>query len=267
MLPSSYHFSVGQFDCLAVSDGTARYPVRSFFCNAPEDELERAMAPYEVLDGRFRTPLNPLVIQADVLTVLIDTGLGLNGPANAGKLLANLADEDITPADIDLVVLSHAHFDHTGGAIDAAGRPVFEQARYILSEAEYTFWQSDVAQSLDATFAEQVRGFFQCLQPRLELVPAGATLLPGVRTIPVPGHTPGQIAVHIESDGEQIIYTADTFAHPLHLEHPEWNIISDMDQEQAVQTRYTLLDRAEDESISLYVYHCPLPSLYDLGPG
>lgn len=260
MPPTSYSFIVGEFDCLAVTDGSALYNVRSFFCNAPEEDLIQALAPYEdqMENDKFRTPLNPLLVQTDVLTVLIDTGLGPGGPSTAGKLLAHLADEDITPSDIDLVILSHAHPDHIGGVIDRAGQPVFDQARYILSEAEYAFWHSEEAWTLVGGTAPQVCEILDQIRPRLELVPAAGAILPGVRTIPAAGHTPGQIAVVLESDGEQIIYTGDTFAHPLHIEYPTWNIISDLDRAQAVRTRRDLLRYAE---AVFYVYHFPLPGL------
>ena len=261
MPPTSYAFTVGEFDCLAVTDGGALYNVRSFFCNAPDDDLMRALAPYEdqIENGKFRTPLNPLLIQAEVLTVLIDTGLGPGGPATAGQLLAHLAAEDVAPSDIDLVILSHAHADHTGGVIDRRGQPVFDQARYILSDVEYAFWHSDEARTLAGVTAAQVVELLDRIRARLELVPVETSILPGVRIIPAAGHTPGQVAVIIESADDQLIYTGDTFAHPLHIAHPTWNIIADLDRAQAVQSRYDLLNVA---GAVLYIYHLPLPGLY-----
>jgi glyoxylase-like metal-dependent hydrolase (beta-lactamase superfamily II) len=260
-MSGSVSFTVGEFDCLAVTDGSALYGVRSFFCNAPDDDLPRALAPYEdrIENGKYRTPLSPLLVRADALTVLIDTGLGPGGPSTAGQLLAHLAAEDITPSDIDLVILSHAHPDHIGGVIDQSGQPVFDQARYILSEAEYAFWHSDEARTRTGGTAPQVCELLDQIRARLELVPLAGTILPGVRTIPSVGHTPGQVAVIVESAGEQLIYVGDTFAHPLHIAHPTWNIISDLDRAQAVQSRYDLLNMA---GAVFYIYHLPLPGLY-----
>jgi hypothetical protein len=65
--------------------------------------------------------------------------------------------------------------------------------------------------------------------------------------------------VIIESAGDQLIYTGDTFAHPLHIAHPAWNIIADLDRAQAVQSRYDLLNYA---GAVLYIYHLPLPGFY-----
>jgi glyoxylase-like metal-dependent hydrolase (beta-lactamase superfamily II) len=261
MLLTSHSFAVGEFDCLAVTDGSALYNVRSFFCNAPDDELARALVPYadRVEGEKLRTPLNPLLIQADALTILIDTGLGPGAPMTAGKLLAHLAAEDITPSDIDLVILSHAHPDHIGGVIDRDGQPVFDQARYVLPEAEYAFWHSDEARARAGKMAVQIGELLDPIRTRLELVPAAGAILPGVRTIPAPGHTPGQVAVIVESAGKQLIYTADTFAHPLHFDHPTWNIIADLDRAQAVRSRHDLLGCA---GAVFYIYHLPLPGLY-----
>jgi glyoxylase-like metal-dependent hydrolase (beta-lactamase superfamily II) len=260
MPPTSISFTVGEFDCLAVTDGSALYNVRSFFCNAPDEDLTPALAPYEdqIENGKFRTPHNPLLVQAGALTVLIDTGLGSGGPSTAGHLLAHLAAEDIAPSDIDLVILSHAHLDHIGGVIDQSGQPVFDQARYILSEAEYAFWTSDEARTRTGGIAPQVCELLGQIRARLELVPLAATILPGVRTIPSVGHTPGQVAVIVESAGERLIYVGDTFAHPLHIEHPTWNIIADLDRAQAVQSRYDLLNMA---GAVFYIYHLPPPGL------
>jgi glyoxylase-like metal-dependent hydrolase (beta-lactamase superfamily II) len=261
MPPTSTSFTVGEFDCLAVTDGSAWYGVRSFFCNAPDDDLMRALAPYadRMENDKFRTPLNPLLVQVDALTILIDTGLGPGGPSTAGHLLAHLAAEDIAPSDIDLVILSHAHLDHIGGVIDQSGQPAFDQARYVLPEAEYAFWTSDEARTRAGGAAPQVRELLGQIHAQLELVPLAGTILPGVRTIPSVGHTPGQVAVIVESAGERLIYVGDTFAHPLHITHPTWNIIADLDRAQAVQSRYDLLKAA---GAVFYIYHLPLPGLY-----
>ena len=47
-------------------------------------------------------------------------------------------------------------------------------------------------------------------------------ILPGVRVLFAPGHTPGHMVIFFASDGERLLYVGDTVLHPLHLEHPDW---------------------------------------------
>lgn len=71
------------------------------------------------------------------------------------------------------------------------------------------------------------------------------------------GHTPGQVALRIESEGETLLHMADVIAHPLHMDHLAWTIIADIDPDQAVRTRRDLVGRAAAEEIPLFVYHFP----------
>jgi glyoxylase-like metal-dependent hydrolase (beta-lactamase superfamily II) len=258
-------FRVGALACLPVSDGTALFHARSFAINAPRGELESALAPYPSEAGKLRTPFHCLVIRAGAQTALVDTGMGSGGPKSAGLLATSLATAGIASDDISLVILSHAHPDHMGGALDAAGEPAFPRARYVLSEAEWRFWQSE-AESAQANKSTVMatRAHLERLQPCLDRIVPPTTLLPGVTAIPAPGHTPGQIAVHLESGGEQMLYMADSVAHLLHLKHPTWNIASDVDREQAIRTRQALLERATADGITIYVYHFDRPGPWPL---
>jgi glyoxylase-like metal-dependent hydrolase (beta-lactamase superfamily II) len=261
-MPARLSFRLGAFECLPVSDGTALFHVRSFAINAPKSELEAALVAYPLETGKFRTPFHCLVVRHTAGTVLVDTGMGSQGPESAGELLSNLAASGVEPEDIHLVILTHAHPDHMGGALNAAGEPAFSRARYVLSEAEWRFWQSEAALShANKSTLATTRDHLDRLQPRFDRIVPPTTLLPGVTAIPVPGHTPGQIALHLASEGEQMIVVADAVAHPLHLAHPTWNIASDVDREQALRTRQALLERAVTDGITTYVYHfdCPGP--------
>ncbi len=243
-------FQLGALTCRAVSDGSALYAVSSFFCNAPKAALKAALSGYPLEDGKLRAPFNCLLVRTDAHTVLIDTGLGLRGAPGAGHLPANLHAAGVSPGDVDTVILSHAHRDHCGGLFDAAGELVFPRASVVLTDAEWDVWRG----SLSGAAVDRLR-------PHLDLIAADAEILPGITAIPAPGHTPGQIALLLESEGQRLIYTADTIAHPLHALHPDWNIIADADRALAVETRRALLRRAADEAIALYVYHFPLPGL------
>jgi len=259
-MPDTTPFRLGVFECLPVSDGTALFHARSFAINAPKGELETALVPYPLEAGKLRTPFHCLAVRRAAETVLVDTGMGSQGPKSAGQLLSNLAARGIAPEDIQLVILSHAHPDHMGGALNAAGEPAFARARYVLAEAEWRFWQSEAALSHgNKSTVMTTRDHLDRLQPCLDRIVPPTTLLPGVTAIPAPGHTPGQMALHLVSEGQQMITLADAVAHPLHLKHPTWNIASDVDREQAIRTRQALLERAAAEGITIYVYHFEHP--------
>lgn len=86
-------------------------------------------------------------------------------------------------------------------------------------------------------------------------------VVPGVYAVPAPGHTPGHIAVVISSAKAQLLHIADAVLHPLHLEHPAWRNVFDLNEDDAVATRQRLLDRAAADKMNILAYHFPFHGL------
>ena len=96
----------------------------------------------------------------------------------------------------------------------------------------------------------------------MSLVDHESEILPGVRAIPAPGHTPGHMVAAFSSGGEQLLYTADTVLYPLHLEHPEWTPIYDILPDKAAISTRMIFDRAaEERALVLGQHFPPFPSL------
>jgi glyoxylase-like metal-dependent hydrolase (beta-lactamase superfamily II) len=171
--------------------------------------------------------------------------------------------------DVDTVILTHAHPDHIGGAIDARGHPTFPNACYMISELEQEFWMTSLADLSGMDVPEAVRGGMQAMARRclaalhfqLELIEHETEIAPGIRAIPAPGHTPGHLALLVASGGETLLNLGDAAAHPLHLEEPEWHNGFDLAGPRAAATRHKLLTRAAAEKMRVMAFHFPFPSL------
>jgi N-acyl homoserine lactone hydrolase len=130
--------------------------------------------------------------------VLVDTGMTELHPAGADMdpQLEPLTEKDIDLDSITAVVNTHLHFDHCGGNHLFAGRPVYVQ-RQELQDAR-THDDYTIREWVDApgvTYTE-VDGEFE--------------LLPGVRLVPAPGHTPGSQIVVVETDQGPVVIAGDT---------------------------------------------------------
>ena len=220
MAEVAHRFHVRAIRCTVLSDGYYSCPTSWFFPNANPADLP----PDDVL-----SPYTCLLVETGRHVVLVDTGAG-NYSATAGALPSRLKNAGVRPGDVDTVVLTHAHPDHIGGAITPFARPAFPQARYVLSEIEWEFWTASrtdlnalrVPQMAKDGIHSMARRCLGPLRHQIDTVDRETELVPGVFVIPAPGHTPGHVAVLIESGGERLLNLGDAAVHPLHLTQPAW---------------------------------------------
>ena len=138
-----YRFKIGDFQATVISDGYGQIPIWPIFAtNVSEAEVAL------VLKASFMQPViqatnNMLVVDTGRERILVDTGLGENlGPSfgNFPGLEANLRRGGITPESIDLVVMSHGHYDHIGGLVTQSGAPAFPKAQFVFVDTEWNYW-------------------------------------------------------------------------------------------------------------------------------
>lgn len=182
----------------------------------------------KALWGRFTTPdeenrirlcLRPMLVRAGRHWVLVETGLDrkpgekfrrIYGIGEVHPVLEQLSRLGLEPRDIDLVVNTHLHFDHAGlntRWLEGKLVPAFPKARYIVQQQELEDALHPHERSRASYLAENIEPLVD--SGRFEVVQGEAEILPGVRVLPLPGHTLGQQGVVLESEGVRLVYTAD----------------------------------------------------------
>jgi glyoxylase-like metal-dependent hydrolase (beta-lactamase superfamily II) len=270
-----YRFKLGDFNCVAVSDGTHTYAPPTFpppaiflFANAPKERLESVLREHNLQPEQWLEWTSPyicLAVNTGKHQVLVDTGADGLAPST-GKLVQNLRAVGIAPEHIDTVILTHGHPDHIGGNTDSEGKLTFPDARYVMWKGEWDFWTSGQAETkLDERVRDRQLKFARKnlppIQGRLELVDRETEIAPGIRALEAPGHTPGQMALAISSRAKQLLCVSDVVLHPIHLEQPEWCAGTDFSPQQVAATRRRLLKIAATENALVLAFHFPFPGL------
>jgi glyoxylase-like metal-dependent hydrolase (beta-lactamase superfamily II) len=249
-------FSIGDFRCHAIDDGVSTYATASFlFASAPEPLREKMLREAGEDPDAIRCSNTCLLLETDGTRILIDTGSGSlagvrAGRENLGRLYAGLEAAGVAPQEIDIVILTHLHSDHAWGCLGPDGRgPLFESARHVIARTEWETMHPSVAEDLNR------------LESLVDLAEPDAEVVPGVRLRPAPGHSLGHCAVHVTSDGQELLCVGDAVAHWINLEHPEWTMGHEDEPALAEATRRRLLDQAVADGMLVHAYHMPFPSL------
>jgi glyoxylase-like metal-dependent hydrolase (beta-lactamase superfamily II) len=279
--PGFYRFSLDEHEITVLSDGHFDFPMEWLEGEVEPAEMMAANAQPERREEYFRSRLvptdsvplqvSPVLVDAGGRRVLVDSGwAGEESPPATGRLDLSLEAVGAAPESVDTVILTHSHPDHLGGLLDpATGQPAFPAAEVVLSEDEHRFWTVDATAELfdpllvdGAGFLAAMQGVLNALDDRLRVVRAHEEVVPGIRTIPSPGHTPGHISLAVEAGGKQLLLTGDAIVNThAAFEHPEWQVFVDADREQAGRTRRQLLDRAAADEMLILGYHFPFPGL------
>jgi glyoxylase-like metal-dependent hydrolase (beta-lactamase superfamily II) len=223
-------------------------------------------------DERNRIPLGLrcLLVETPEQLVLINTGGGnkesekflqIYGIENAGtptRLEDAIRDAGFSPDDVELVINTHLHFDHAGGntLVDEGGevRLAFPRARYLVQRGEWEFahWNNERVRAsyLPDNFDPVERA------GRFDFVEGEREVLPGIRVLPTPGHTPHHQSVVITSGGETACFLADLIPTASHLPLP-WIMGYDLEPLVTLESKRSVLDRARLEDWLLVFEHDP----------
>lgn len=214
--------------------------------------------------GAARIPVNAYLINMGDKLVLVDAGTADALGPTLGRLDSALAAAGVAPGQIDAVVITHMHPDHIAGIVGADGAPVFANAELILPQVDNTFWHDDAMMNAapDALkpFFSGARTTAAAYKGRQTLISGEAEILPGLRSLALPGHTPGHTGYTLDSEGETLFITGDVVhMAALQFARPEWGVAFDVDGAQAIATRKRVLDQIASDRVMIAGMHLPFP--------
>ncbi len=272
MMTDKHEFTVGNFKATIFRDLMFKYHAKDYFINASPGELEQAMKTYQIVPDNIPSPFIAILLEGQNKKILIDTGIGFadeplefrgNKIPQKGKLVQLLHEAGIKNEDITDVIITHFHPDHIGGVYSSSGQLNFPHAKFHVHEKEWAYWhsaKSDQQLPLFKFFVE--KNMTPLSKQDLNLIKGDFTdIVTGIKAVKSKGHTPGQMALIIDSPTSPILYISDAFLHPLHIERIDWQTNYDLDHKDAKRTRVKLLELARNEDMLINAFHFDFPGL------
>jgi glyoxylase-like metal-dependent hydrolase (beta-lactamase superfamily II) len=258
---------LGDFEITAISDGTITIPLDQLLTNTTPEVVQEVLA-RNSLTPQYEVSINSFLINTGTRLLLIDTGAGhLFGPNAGGRLVSNLRAAGYKPEDIDGVLLTHIHGDHSGG-LTIDGKAVFPNALIYVDKHEADFWltkanEAGVEARHRHIFAEAAAAFAPYLASgKLRTFGNGTELFPGIRPLAMPGHTPGHSIYLVESRGQKIQIWGDlVHVKEIQFPLPEVTISFDVDAPAAAKQRIKAFADAAKQGYWIAGAHIPFPGI------
>lgn len=248
--------TVGSIEVTALVDTIEAYPGSVVY---PNYDLS-AYAKH--LDSEGRVPLNfgSFLVRDGATLLLVDTGWG---PEHNGRLLAEIAEAGVKPAEVTHVIFTHLHGDHTGWNLDRqSGRPLFPEAKFLVPKKDWDHYSAAAA----VPPARNNDSFTRDVAPLealgvLQLVEGEHTISAGLTAIPTPGHTPGHTSVVVTSGSERGFILGDVVISAIDAEDVTIRSVFDWDSDIALETRRATVERLIADGSLVGASHLPAPGL------
>lgn len=264
---------LGNFRIFCLNDGFFKLDGGAMFGIIPKIIWQTKNPPDE--QNRILLSLNCVFIQNKKTgeNILIDTGIGWKTSKEEKRfkkfydfsrslLLENLRKCRVLHQEINFVINTHLHLDHSGGNTYFDGNknlflPTFENAKYVIQEGELSAALSGNERTKASYLRESFHIFLNERGHQLLLVKeAELEILPGIKLVRTGGHTKYHQGVKIESEGKIAFYLGDLIPTVSHLE-PAWIMGYDLEPLITLRQKENLLAEAFSKNWLLIFEHDP----------
>src|SRR6056297_76701 len=217
--------------------------------------------------GRYSSAIgiDPLLIADGDLRIIVDTGLGWgldhkSSYEESSNIVTNLEIFGVSPEDIDLVILTHLHFDHAAGCTRVSGQSkteaTFPNARYLLQKSEWDFalHQQQTKQTTPGADYRLDELYRLKADDQFEMIEGNHSPTDSIKLLHSGGHTPGHQVVKIQDGGQTAYFLGDLIPTEYHLNHYSMKRI-DHSSLTAKKAKTLILKEAYKEQAQLFFYH------------
>ena len=196
--------------------------------------------------------VNPFIIKTGTDLILLDAGLGYKNAGGDLFLYQHIRNAGFDPADVSLVLMSHLHYDHSGGLVverNGKSEPAFPGAKHIIQKNEWEF-------ALSGKSSSYHKNIFEALEDSADvnLVEGSGVLQPGIRYELSGGHSPYHQVFWIETEGSKCFFGGDELPEPEQLIR-KFVAKYDFDGRKAMALREEYGKKAAAEGWTCLFYH------------
>lgn len=173
-------------------------------------------------NGATASAINVFYVNAGDHKILFDTG------TNAEILLKQLKRINVAPEDIDIICITHMHFDHIGG---------------LVNNYQKTFPNANIYISSEEMMANRDSQILPFCSDKIKEFSQNDDILPYVKSIPAFGHTDGHTMFEVTSKGKTMLVWGDVIHAPIQFQDPNIYLTYDTDFEKALAVRKYVLGK------------------------
>jgi glyoxylase-like metal-dependent hydrolase (beta-lactamase superfamily II) len=213
-------------------------------------------------DNTLTQALNCLLVETPAGRVLVETGIGermderhrAHRGVRGKPILPSLREAGVDPGSIDVVALSHLHFDHAGGLLTADGGRAFPRARIAAQALEWEFALGSNSRLMASYEQDELRLAESWARPAS---PDGdGELIPGVQVRRTGGHSGGHQAVLVRGGERTVAFVGDLCMRPWSA-NPRWVTTFDDFPLTSVDVKERLFREAAAEGWTIVLSHEP----------
>ncbi|MFZ3589389.1 YtnP family quorum-quenching lactonase [Bacillus sp. DJP31] len=206
---------------------------------------------------------DPILIQDGERNILIESGIGFNKMTDKMKRIYGVTEEStvevslkklgLSTEDIDLVLMTHLHFDHACGLTKWSGGelvPAFENATIIASQTEWDEMRQPNIRSKNTYWKEN----WVNIEQKIETFTKEIQITEEIKMIHTGGHSDGHSIITIQSQGEKLIHLADLLPTHAH-QNVLWVMAYDDYPMKSIQEKQHWIAEAIEENAWFTFYH------------